>query len=145
MALCAVCCSVIQDIVQGPARVLQEAVAEDCCQQLLHLDARVSAVQVYIRKPHVALTGTLDSVGELWCSCQTAQSARHLDNGAGGGGGKWGAGKADEAGRADGLHVALTGTLDSVGELWRSLQTAQSARPIATCLRQEMRVHSQAH
>lgn len=50
--------------------MLQEAVAEDVAQQLLQLDARVSAVQVYIRKPHVALIGVLDSVGEplllLW-------------------------------------------------------------------------------
>lgn len=48
--------------------MLQEAVAEDVAQQLLQLDARVSAVQVYIRKPHVALSGVLDSVGEppLW-------------------------------------------------------------------------------
>jgi hypothetical protein len=44
--------------------VLQEAVAEELCQRLLQLDSRVSAVQVYIRKPHVALTGVLDSVGE---------------------------------------------------------------------------------
>jgi dihydroneopterin aldolase len=62
---CDDCCSVIQDVVQGPARLLQEAVAQDCCQRLLQLDARVSAVQVYIYKPHVALTGTLDSVGEF--------------------------------------------------------------------------------
>lgn len=47
--------------------MLQEAVAEDVCQQLLQLDPRVSAVQVYIRKPHVALTGVLDSVGEQGC------------------------------------------------------------------------------
>jgi hypothetical protein len=58
-------CSTIQAVVQGPARALQEAVAEDVAQQLLLLDARVSAVQVYIRKPHVALSGVLDSVGEL--------------------------------------------------------------------------------
>jgi dihydroneopterin aldolase len=55
---------VVQRVVQGPARVLQEAVAEEVCQQLLQLDTRVTAVQVYIRKPHVALTGTLESVGE---------------------------------------------------------------------------------
>lgn len=56
-------CSVIQGIVQGKARALQEAVVEDVCQQLLQLDPRVSAVQVYMRKPHVALAGVLDSVG----------------------------------------------------------------------------------
>lgn len=55
--------STIQAVVQGPPRALQEAVAEDVAQQLLLLDARVSAVQVYIRKPHVALSGVLDSVG----------------------------------------------------------------------------------
>jgi hypothetical protein len=60
------CCREIQQAVEGPARVLQEAVAEDAAQRLLALDARVSAVQLYIRKPHVALPGVLDSIG-AWC------------------------------------------------------------------------------
>ncbi|WIA29774.1 hypothetical protein OEZ86_012248 [Tetradesmus obliquus] len=55
--------SEIQQVVEGPARVLQEAVAEDAAQRLLALDTRVSAVQLYIRKPHVALPGVLDSIG----------------------------------------------------------------------------------
>ena len=42
---------------------------EDVCQQLLQSDTRVSAVQVYIRKPHVCMTGVLDSVGACgWCT-----------------------------------------------------------------------------
>jgi dihydroneopterin aldolase len=57
------CCSEIQQVVEGPAKVLQEAVAEEAAQRLLALDQRVSAVQLYIRKPHVALPGMLDSIG----------------------------------------------------------------------------------
>lgn len=53
----------IQQVVEGPARALQEAVAEDVCQRLLQLDQRISAVRCYIRKPHVALQGVLESVG----------------------------------------------------------------------------------
>eukprot|EP00878_Enallax_costatus_P013952 GHUV01014591.1.p1 GENE.GHUV01014591.1~~GHUV01014591.1.p1 ORF type:complete len:158 (+),score=28.80 GHUV01014591.1:107-580(+) len=53
----------VQTVIEGPARQLQETVAEELCQHILQLDARVTAVQVYLRKPHVALTGTLESVG----------------------------------------------------------------------------------
>ncbi|KAF6256405.1 hypothetical protein COO60DRAFT_1529536 [Scenedesmus sp. NREL 46B-D3] len=55
--------SEIQQVVEGPAKVLQEAVAEEAAQRLLALDGRVSAVQLYIRKPHVALPSILDSIG----------------------------------------------------------------------------------
>jgi dihydroneopterin aldolase len=51
--------------VQGPPHALQEAVAEQLCQRLLCHDARIDAVRVYLRKPHVALPGVLDSVGEF--------------------------------------------------------------------------------
>lgn len=57
-------CSHIKQVVEGPHKVLQEAVAEQIALGLLQLDPRVSAVQLYIRKPHVALPGVLDSVGE---------------------------------------------------------------------------------
>lgn len=50
-------------MVEGPPRALQEAVAEQLCDELLKCDQRIAAVQVYIRKPHVALPGVMDSVG----------------------------------------------------------------------------------
>jgi dihydroneopterin aldolase len=65
------CCSEIQQVVEGPAKVLQEAVAEEAAQRLLALDKRVAAVQLYIRKPHVALPGVLDSIG----TCENGMSA----------------------------------------------------------------------
>jgi hypothetical protein len=54
---------------------------EDVCQQLLQSDTRVSAVQVYIRKPHVCMTGVLDSVGAHgWCNinCMCLAACRDL-------------------------------------------------------------------
>ncbi|KAF8066201.1 FOLB1 [Scenedesmus sp. PABB004] len=53
----------IRRVVEGPPRALQEAVAEEAAAALLALDRRVAAVRVYIRKPHVALPGVLESVG----------------------------------------------------------------------------------
>lgn len=56
-------CSAIKRIVEGAPKQLQEAVAEEVCQQLLDLDPRVTAVQVYMRKPHVPICGMIDSIG----------------------------------------------------------------------------------
>jgi len=61
-------CSTVKEVVEGPARQLQEAVVEELCGKLLQMDPRVTAVQVYLRKPHVPLPGVMESVGGwvLW-------------------------------------------------------------------------------
>lgn len=84
-------CSTIKQVVEGPPKVLQEAVIEEMANKLLCLDPRVSAVQLYIRKPQVALHGVLDSVGKPQVAPQ---------------------GVLDSVGKP---QVALQGVLDSVG------------------------------
>jgi hypothetical protein len=69
----------VQAVVEGPAQQLQEAVAQEISDRLLAMDPRVAAVRVYMRKPHVALPGVLESVGE--------KLARELGIGGGSGGG----------------------------------------------------------
>lgn len=56
--------SQIRSVVEGPPFKLLEAAAEHVARTVLQQDARVAGVQVYLRKPHVAVTGTLDSLGE---------------------------------------------------------------------------------
>lgn len=72
-------CREVQAVVEGPAQQLQEAVAQEISDRLLAMDPRVAAVRVYMRKPHVALPGALESVGE--------KLARELGIGGGSGGG----------------------------------------------------------
>ena len=49
---------------EGPPRKLQETAAQDISDRLLAMDPRIAAVRVFIRKPHIFLQGTLESVGE---------------------------------------------------------------------------------
>jgi hypothetical protein len=49
---------------EGPPRKLQERVAQEISDRLLAMDPRVAAVRVFIRKPHIFLQGTVESVGE---------------------------------------------------------------------------------
>ena len=47
----------------GPPFALVERVAQRCADALLAMDARVRAVRVAVRKPHVAVEGVLESLG----------------------------------------------------------------------------------
>lgn len=53
----------IADIVQGKPHKLLESVAESICSRVLNLDVRIAAVQVHLRKPHVAVKGPVESLG----------------------------------------------------------------------------------
>jgi dihydroneopterin aldolase len=52
---------------EGPPFLLLEAAAEQLAQKLLAHEPRLSAVQLYIRKPHVAVPGPLEALGEPVC------------------------------------------------------------------------------
>lgn len=78
---------------EGPPFQLVEAAAAALCRAVLDREARVAAVRVAVSKPHVALPGTLSSVG--------VEVLRWRDGGGGeGGSGGSGAGAAAAAGAA---------------------------------------------
>ena len=62
--LLALSCSQIKTHMEGPPFLLLEAAAEHLAQKLLTHEPFVTAVQLYIRKPHVAVPGPLESLGE---------------------------------------------------------------------------------
>jgi hypothetical protein len=66
----------VREVVEGPPCQPQEAVAARVCERLLALDAHVAGVGVYIRKPHVALPGVLESVGACACAYASSQCVR---------------------------------------------------------------------
>ena len=55
----------IKDTVEGPPRKLVEAVAEDIAERILKEHALILNVQLRICKPHVAIEGVVDFLGEL--------------------------------------------------------------------------------
>jgi hypothetical protein len=57
-------CSAIKAIIEGPPFQLLEAAAEAVSGALLAHDRRVGAVQVQLLKPHVAVPGVVDALGE---------------------------------------------------------------------------------
>ena len=57
-------CRLIKSIVEGPPRKLVETVAEDIAAKILVEHKLVQAVNVHICKPHVAIEGVVDSLGE---------------------------------------------------------------------------------
>jgi hypothetical protein len=57
-------CSTIKAIIEGPPFQLLEAAAEAVSAALLAHDRRVGAVQVQLLKPHVAVPGVVDALGE---------------------------------------------------------------------------------
>lgn len=59
-------CSTIKAIIEGPPFQLLEAAAEAVSSALLAHDRRVGAVQVQLLKPHVAVPGVVDALGEWW-------------------------------------------------------------------------------
>lgn len=64
-----VCCHHLFDnrqVIEGPPFKLVEAAAQAICDRVLAQEPRVSAVRVAVRKPHVALSGPLESVGASW-------------------------------------------------------------------------------
>ena len=52
-----------RQVMEGPPFKLLEAAAHAICERVLGDQARVAAVRVHVRKPHVALRGPLESVG----------------------------------------------------------------------------------
>lgn len=61
---------------EGPPFKLLEAVAETMCDRVLSEESRVLAMRVHVRKPHVSLTGPLESVGGLVCGHMYARYCR---------------------------------------------------------------------
>jgi len=55
--------SQIKTHMEGPPFLLLEAAAEHLAQKLLTHESLVTAVQLYIRKPHVAVPGPLEALG----------------------------------------------------------------------------------
>ncbi|KAI8466069.1 MAG: hypothetical protein J3K34DRAFT_434911 [Monoraphidium minutum] len=53
----------VRQIMEGPPFKLLEAAAQAICDRVLAEQPRVTAVRVHVRKPHVALSGPLESVG----------------------------------------------------------------------------------
>lgn len=60
---CANSCRRIQTIVEGKPCNLIEKVAQNIADEVLNLDNRIQKVQISVQKPHVAVSGVLQSLG----------------------------------------------------------------------------------
>ena len=56
-------CRCIKHIMEGPPHKLLESAAERISRSILAADERIAGVQLQLRKPHVAVTGVLESLG----------------------------------------------------------------------------------
>ena len=54
----------VKTIVEGPPRKLIEAVAENIATDVLATHGAVQDITVRVKKPHVALEGVIDTLGE---------------------------------------------------------------------------------
>jgi len=57
-------CSNIKEVVEGKPSLLIESVAENIARKVLSNHRMVVGIRVAVRKPHVAIAGMFDSMGE---------------------------------------------------------------------------------
>ena len=63
-AFVCICSSDIKSIVEGPTCTLVETVAEKIASRTLERNPLVNSITVTVRKPHVAVVGPVDYLGE---------------------------------------------------------------------------------
>ena len=63
-------CRHIKTVIEGQPHKLLESVAERLANEILNDYHQVQGLQIHLKKPHVAVTGVLESLGKFKASLQ---------------------------------------------------------------------------